>query len=160
MPAVRYCSTPAGRVAYSAVGSGPPLLCDTGWISHLRAQLGLFAFGSFIDRLAERFTVIRYDKPGCGLSDRKEVDLSFDAQVTAALAVADAAHAERFAMFGASQGGQVAAGPGGEHRGEPLVELVLVEPPAGEVLAELGRRGFPLGVADPHLVFRSHGVLR
>jgi pimeloyl-ACP methyl ester carboxylesterase/DNA-binding CsgD family transcriptional regulator len=69
----------------------------------------LFAFGSFIDRLAERFTVIRYDKPGCGLSDRNEVDLSFDAQVTAALAVADAAHAERFAMFGASQGGQVAA---------------------------------------------------
>ena len=106
---MRYCSTPAGRVAYSTVGSGPPLLCDTGWISHLRAQLGLFAFGSFIDRLAERFTVIRYDKPGCGLSDRNEVDLSFDAQVTAALAVADAAHAERFAMFGASQGGQVAA---------------------------------------------------
>jgi pimeloyl-ACP methyl ester carboxylesterase/DNA-binding CsgD family transcriptional regulator len=109
MPAVRYCSTPAGRVAYSTVGSGPPLLCDTGWISHLRAQLELFAFSSFIERLAQRFTVIRYDKPGCGLSDRDEVDLSFDAQVTAALAVADAARADRFAMFGASQGGQIAA---------------------------------------------------
>jgi pimeloyl-ACP methyl ester carboxylesterase/DNA-binding CsgD family transcriptional regulator len=109
MPAVRYCSTPAGRVAYSTVGSGPPLLCDTGWISHLRAQLELFAFSSFIERLAERFTVIRYDKPGCGLSDRDEVDLSFDAQVAAALAVADAARADRFAMFGASQGGQIAA---------------------------------------------------
>jgi pimeloyl-ACP methyl ester carboxylesterase/DNA-binding CsgD family transcriptional regulator len=109
MPAVKYCSTPAGRVAYSTVGSGPPLLCDTGWISHLRAQLELFAFASFIERLAERFTVIRYDKPGCGLSDRDDVDLSFDAQVAAALAVADAARADRFAMFGASQGGQIAA---------------------------------------------------
>jgi hypothetical protein len=34
--------------------------------------------------------VIRYDKPGCGLSDRDGIDLSFDGQVAAALAVADA----------------------------------------------------------------------
>jgi pimeloyl-ACP methyl ester carboxylesterase/DNA-binding CsgD family transcriptional regulator len=109
MPAVRYCGTPAGRVAYSAVGTGPPLLCETGWVSHLRGQLELFAFGSFIERLAERFTVIRYDKPGCGLSDREPVDLSFDGQMAAALAVADAMRAGRFAMLGASQGGQIAA---------------------------------------------------
>src|SRR5437764_10442909 len=109
MGAVRYCSTPAGRVAYSAVGGGPPLLCETGWVSHLRGQLELFSFGSFVERLAERFTVIRYDKPGCGLSDRDGIDLSFDGQVAAALAVADAVGAGRFRMFGASQGGQLAA---------------------------------------------------
>jgi pimeloyl-ACP methyl ester carboxylesterase/DNA-binding CsgD family transcriptional regulator len=108
-PAVRYCHTSAGRVAYSAVGSGPPLVCETGWVSHLRGQLRLFAFGSFIERLAERFTVIRYDKPGCGLSDRDSIDLSFEGQVAAALAVADAVRAARFHMFGASQGGQIAA---------------------------------------------------
>jgi len=107
--AVRYCSTPAGRVAYSVAGSGPPLLCETGWVSHLRGQLELFGFGTFIERLAERFTVIRYDKPGCGLSERDSVDLSFDAQVATAIAVADAVRADRFAMFGASQGGQIAA---------------------------------------------------
>lgn len=107
--AVRYCSTPAGRVAYSVAGSGPPLLCETGWVSHLRGQLELFGFGTFIERLAERFTVIRYDKPGCGLSERDAVDLSFDAQVATAVAVADAVRAERFVMFGASQGGQIAA---------------------------------------------------
>jgi pimeloyl-ACP methyl ester carboxylesterase/DNA-binding CsgD family transcriptional regulator len=109
MPAVRYCSTPAGRVAYSVTGAGPPLLCETGWVSHVRGQLELFAFGSFIERLAERFTVIRYDKPGCGLSERDPSDLSFDAQVATALAVADAVRAGRFAMFGASQGAQIAA---------------------------------------------------
>jgi len=54
--------------------------------------------------LAERFTVIRYDKPGCGLSDRDGMDLSFDGQVAAALAVADAVGAGRFRLFGASQG--------------------------------------------------------
>jgi pimeloyl-ACP methyl ester carboxylesterase/DNA-binding CsgD family transcriptional regulator len=106
---VRYCVTPAGRVAYSTAGAGPPLLCDSGWITHLRGQLELFSFGSFVERLAERFTVIRYDKPGCGLSDRDGIDLSFDGQVAAALAVADAVGARRFRLFGASQGGQLAA---------------------------------------------------
>ena len=96
-------------MAYSASGTGPPLLCDSGWITHLRAQLDLFSFGDFVERLTERFTVIRYDKPGCGLSDRDSADLSFDGQVTVALAVADAAGAERFSLFGASQAGQLAA---------------------------------------------------
>jgi len=107
-PRIRYCSTPAGRVAYSTSGAGPALLCDSGWITHLRRQLELYSFGSFMERLAERFTVIRYDKPGCGLSDRDGIDLSFDGQVTAALAVADAVGADRFRVFGASQGGQLA----------------------------------------------------
>src|SRR5262252_1582386 len=102
MPAIRYCATPAGRVAYSTAGAGPPLLCDSGWITHLRGQLELLSFATFMARLAERFTVIRYDKPGCGLSDRDGIDLSFDGQVAAA-------SAGRFSLFGASQGGQLAA---------------------------------------------------
>jgi pimeloyl-ACP methyl ester carboxylesterase/DNA-binding CsgD family transcriptional regulator len=84
-------------------------LCDSGWISDLRGQLELFSFGDFVERLAERFTVIRFDKPGCGLSDRDGIDLSFSGQVSAALAVADAVGAGRFRLFGASQGGQLAA---------------------------------------------------
>ncbi len=108
-PRIRYCATPAGRVAYSTTGAGPALLCDSGWITDLHAQLELFSFGSFLERLAERFTVIRFDKPGCGLSDRDGIDLSFDGQVAAALAVADAVGANRFRVFGASQGGQLAA---------------------------------------------------
>jgi pimeloyl-ACP methyl ester carboxylesterase/DNA-binding CsgD family transcriptional regulator len=90
-------------------GAGPALLCDSGWITHLRGQLELCSFGSFVERLAERFTVIRYDKPGCGLSDRDGIDMSFEGQVAAALAVADAVGADRFSLFGASQGGQLAA---------------------------------------------------
>jgi len=106
---IRYCATPAGRVAYSASGDGPALLFDSGWVTHLRGQLEVYSFGAFVGHLAERFTVIRYDKPGCGLSDRDGIDLSFDGQVAAALAVADAVGADRFRLFGASQGGQIAA---------------------------------------------------
>jgi pimeloyl-ACP methyl ester carboxylesterase/DNA-binding CsgD family transcriptional regulator len=107
-PRIRYCATPAGRVAYSTSGAGPALLFDSGWVSHLLEQLELYSFGDFVGRLAERFTVIRYDRPGCGLSDRDGIDLSFDGQVAAALAVAHAVGAGRFRLFGASQGGQVA----------------------------------------------------
>ena len=82
---------------------------ESGWITHLRGQLDLCSFGSFLERVAERFTVIRYDKPGCGLSDRDGIDLSFDGQVTAALAVADAVGADRFRFFGASQGAHLGA---------------------------------------------------
>ncbi len=96
-------------MAYAAAGSGPPLLLESGWVTHLRRQPELFSFGAFTSRLAKHFTVIRYDKPGCGLSDRDGADLSFQAQVTAALAVADAVKASQFAMLGASQGGQIAA---------------------------------------------------
>jgi pimeloyl-ACP methyl ester carboxylesterase/DNA-binding CsgD family transcriptional regulator len=123
MPRIRYCNTPAGRVAYSTSGAGPALLLDTGWITDLRAQLELFSFAAFLERLAERFTVIRYDKPGCGLSDRNGIDLSFDGQVAAALAVADAVGAGRFRLFGASQGGQLATAIAAGHpdRVEALV---------------------------------------
>ena len=124
MPRIKYCGTRAGRVAYSTVGAGPPLLCDTGWITHLRGQLEMFSFAAFIERLAERFTVIRYDKPGCGLSDRDGIDMSFEGQVTAALAVADAVGAERFRLFGASQGGQLAATIAARHP-ERVEALVL-----------------------------------
>ena len=109
LPTIRYAASPAGRIAYTATGTGPPLLCDSGWVTDLRGQLGLFSFGAFAEQLAGRFTVIRYDKPGCGLSDRDGADLSFDGQVAAALAVADAVGAGTFRLFGASQGGQVAA---------------------------------------------------
>ena len=52
------------------MGSGPALLCDADWVTHLRRQLDLPSCREFMEMLAARFTVIRYDKPGCGLSDR------------------------------------------------------------------------------------------
>jgi len=123
-PTIRYCPTQAGRVAYSTAGSGPPLFLDSGWVTHLHRQLDLFSFRAFHSRLAERFTVVRYDKPGCGLSERDGADLSFEAQVTAAMAVADALRLSRFAMFGASQGGHIAAAIAARHP-DRITSLVL-----------------------------------
>ena len=105
---IRFCTAPAGRVAYSVIGQGPFLLCDTGWVSHLEKMLEIEWSRSFFAALAERFTVVRYDKAGCGLSDRAAVDLTFDAQVRTLSAIADELKMARFHLFGASQGGQVA----------------------------------------------------
>ncbi len=105
---VRYCGSAAGRIAYQCTGSGPALLVDPGWVTHLKAMSSIAGFHGVVAGLGHQFRVIRFDKPGCGLSDRDPPDLSFEGQVAAALAVADAAHADRFSVFGASQGGQVA----------------------------------------------------
>jgi pimeloyl-ACP methyl ester carboxylesterase/DNA-binding CsgD family transcriptional regulator len=138
---IRYCSTPTGRIAFSTMGAGPALLCDSGWVTHLRRQLDLPSYREFMETLAARFTVIRYDKPGCGLSDRGRIDLSFDAQVAAALAVADAAGTGRFLLFGASQGGQLAAAIAGRHP-ERVEALALYGTCAN------GRDLAPAGVRD------------
>jgi hypothetical protein len=44
------------------VGSGPLLLCDTVWVSHLEKMLEIPSAQAFFWGLAERFTVVRYDK--------------------------------------------------------------------------------------------------
>jgi hypothetical protein len=63
---IRFCPTPAGRIAYSVQGSGPILLCDTGWVGHLEAMLEVPSFRAWLAALAERFAVVRYDKLGSG----------------------------------------------------------------------------------------------
>jgi pimeloyl-ACP methyl ester carboxylesterase/DNA-binding CsgD family transcriptional regulator len=126
------------------------LLFDSGWVSHVLLQLDLFSFGVFVERLAERFTVVRYDKPGCGLSDREGVDLSFDGQVAAGLAVADAIGADRFHLFGASQGGQVAAAIAARHpeRVEALVVYGMCA--SGRDLAPAGVRTSVVALVRAH----------
>jgi pimeloyl-ACP methyl ester carboxylesterase/DNA-binding CsgD family transcriptional regulator len=106
---IRFCATPAGRVAYSVMGEGPTLLCDTGWVSHLEQMLEIESVRSFFGALSERFSVVRFDKIGSGLSDRSSADLTFDSQVATLVALADHVNVRRFHLFGASQGGQVAA---------------------------------------------------
>jgi pimeloyl-ACP methyl ester carboxylesterase/DNA-binding CsgD family transcriptional regulator len=106
---IRFCPTGAGRVAYSIVGDGPFLLCDTGWVSHLEQMLTIDSVTAFFSGLADRFSVVRFDKAGSGLSDRAGADLTFEAQVNTVVALADHVGAKRFHVFGASQGGQVAA---------------------------------------------------
>ena len=70
-PVVRYLRDEEGnRVAYTVHGRGPELVLPAWWISHVDKDWDQPSFRGFLQTLGEYFRVIRYDRPGVGLSDR------------------------------------------------------------------------------------------
>ena len=67
---VRFAELDGRRVAWAAVGEGPPMVMGGWWMSHLELDWGNRRFRDFITALARYRTVVRYDRPGTGLSDR------------------------------------------------------------------------------------------
>ncbi len=101
-PPVQYCTTTDGvRIAYTVSGSGPPLLFVTEpVVSHVQLEWSQPVFGALMQRLAERTTLIRFDRRGTGLSDRHTlVDLSeeFGTDIDAVVARLSL---QRFALAG------------------------------------------------------------
>lgn len=118
---VRHLRTSRGDIAYSAVGSGPPLLVGGWWCSHLTLNWEDPLFRGYLSRLAERFTVIRYDQPGRGASGVGGAPLDLDGEIAVTTDLVDALDLDRLAVVGASSGAAVAAGlaarrPGRVHR--------------------------------------------
>ncbi|MBX9246663.1 alpha/beta fold hydrolase [Actinotalea ferrariae] len=102
----------AGRsVAWTATGSGPPLVVAGWWSSHLAVDWRDARFRRFADRLGERVRVVRYDRPGTGLSDRDgPPPASLDEEVAVLTGLVEALGLDDVAMLGASSGAAVAAG--------------------------------------------------
>lgn len=92
------------RVAYAAVGRGPVLLHAPGWLTHLEHGWAIPQERAFYERLARGRTLVRYDRPGCGLSGRTDRPPSLELEAEVVQAVADATGAERVELFGASLG--------------------------------------------------------
>jgi pimeloyl-ACP methyl ester carboxylesterase len=102
---IKYCRTPDGvRLAYAQVGAGPPLVRPAHWLGHLEYDWELPIFRPLLLGLAQRFTLIRYDARGNGLSDWDVDELSLDAWVSDLETVVDAAGFRRFPLLGFSQG--------------------------------------------------------
>jgi class 3 adenylate cyclase/pimeloyl-ACP methyl ester carboxylesterase len=102
---IRYCKAPDGvRLAYAAVGAGPPLLKSAHWLGHLEYDWELPVFRHFLLGLAKEHTLIRYDARGNGLSDWDVREISLDAWVSDMETVVEAAGLDRFALLGSSQG--------------------------------------------------------
>ncbi len=103
-------SSAGTRIAYAVTGSGPPLVYVSGWLSHLELSWALPAERAFYEALADGRTLIRYDKPGCGLSDRAADSAYTMVEELAALrAVVAANRLDRFDLMGVSLGAAVAA---------------------------------------------------
>jgi pimeloyl-ACP methyl ester carboxylesterase/DNA-binding CsgD family transcriptional regulator len=109
MQDIRFARSADGvGIAYAIHGSGPPLLIDACWLSHLQFDWQSPVWRHFLVELGKIATVIRYDERGHGLSDRGVTDHSLEARVADLEAVADDAGFERFALLAMAQGGPVA----------------------------------------------------
>jgi pimeloyl-ACP methyl ester carboxylesterase/DNA-binding CsgD family transcriptional regulator len=106
---IRFCTASDGaRLAYAIHGRGPPLVRAATWLTHLEYDWESPVWRHWLEQLGERFTLVRYDERGCGLSDRDLGDLSLERWVADLETVVDAAGVERFALLGISQSGPVA----------------------------------------------------
>lgn len=122
---IRFCRSFDGvRIAYAVSGNGPPLFMSASWLTHLEHQWRSLAWRPWLEHFSSRYTLIRYDSRGCGLSDREIRDVSFDLWMRDFEAVADAAGFERFALLGTCQGGPIAIEYAARHP-ERVTHLVL-----------------------------------
>nr|WP_281352516.1 alpha/beta fold hydrolase [Phytoactinopolyspora alkaliphila] len=107
------------------MGSGPPLVKAANWLSHLDYDWHSPVWRHWLYELSARFTLVRYDERGCGLSDWDVPRFSFDAWVDDLETVVDAVGLERFPLLGISQGGPVAIAYAVRHP-ERVSHLVLL----------------------------------
>lgn len=102
---IRFASTEHGRVAFATVGAGPPLVLGCWWIGDLELQWESPAFRAWIERLARSHTVVRFDRPGIGLSEPSDATLDAEHEARIAATVLGEIGAGPAVAFGASSGG-------------------------------------------------------
>jgi len=114
------------RIAWSEIGSGPPIVLVRGWITHLELTWAEPAFRDFILELATSHRVVRFDTRGSGLSDRDIAYPGLDDLVLDVEAVIDAADTdgEEIVLWGSTFGGPIAVAYAARHP-ERVERIVL-----------------------------------
>jgi pimeloyl-ACP methyl ester carboxylesterase len=123
---IRFCSVGGRAVAYELLGEGPALVAPAWWVSHLELDRLDQDFRRFWEAVGAGHTLLRYDRPGVGLSDR-EVDLaalSLDDEVNVLTTVLDEVGLERVTLFGGSSGGCAAIAFAARHP-ERVARLIV-----------------------------------
>jgi pimeloyl-ACP methyl ester carboxylesterase len=124
-PRTQYAKSGSINVAYQTFGEGPAtIVYAPGWISHVEVMWEDPHWSQFMDRLASFARVILFDKRGTGASDRDVGYPTLDDRMDDIRAVMDAAGAERAALFGSSEGGNMACMFAAAHA-ERVTHLIL-----------------------------------
>jgi pimeloyl-ACP methyl ester carboxylesterase/DNA-binding CsgD family transcriptional regulator len=149
---IRFCATGAGRIAYAAVGEGPPLVFPAWWVSDLESNWEDPSFRSFMLALADRHTVVRYDRIGTGLSERRRRRgaISLEAEMEVLGELLDHIRLTRCTLFGFSSGGCISAAYAAAHPAR-VGRLVLYNVyAAGSRIADAEVRQSMLSVVRRH----------
>jgi class 3 adenylate cyclase len=106
---IGFCTTPDGtRLAYSTVGQGPPIVYLGPCVSHLELEWEHPDWRAFFEKLTHSRMLVRYDRRGSGLSDRKESDFSLAEQLEDLEAIVATLRLGRLALMGIHRGGPLA----------------------------------------------------
>jgi pimeloyl-ACP methyl ester carboxylesterase/DNA-binding CsgD family transcriptional regulator len=97
------------RIAFATAGRGPALLLVDGWLSHLEVGWAFPPQRYLLECLAQGRMLVRYDRPGSGLSDRPPpgsvaAEVSLGSELETLAAVVAAAGLDRFELLGTSMG--------------------------------------------------------
>jgi DNA-binding SARP family transcriptional activator/class 3 adenylate cyclase len=113
MPRTRYAQASDGvHIAYQVIGDGPFDLVEVGgFASHLEFAWEGPEYAHYLRRLASFARLITFDKRGTGMSDPVPVHAlpSLEQRMDDFRAVLDAVGSKQAAVFGESDGGQMAA---------------------------------------------------
>ena len=85
---IRFVRIDGHRLAYATVGEGPLLILGRRWVSHLEADWEDAELRGFLTELGRAISVVRYDRFGTGLSDRRAdepASLAFEVRSLAAV---------------------------------------------------------------------------
>lgn len=122
---IRFCRTADGMgLAYSTIGTGPVIVRVLGHFTHLEAEWQWPDLRLFWERLADEYTIVRYDGRGMGLSDRYDGEFTERTRQLDLDAVLTAVGAEDATLLGISEGGWTSATYALEHPGR-VTRLIL-----------------------------------
>ena len=144
---IRFVESAGVSLAVAETGAGPCLVKTATWLTQVDKDTEASPiWGHWVRALSRRYHYVRYDPPGCGLSDRDLTgrDLSdVDLWVDDLRRVVDAVGQERVALLGLSQGGPVAIAFAVRYP-ERVSHLVL----CGTYGRGMTRRGDPVQVEE------------
>ena len=108
-PSIQFVKRKDGvRIAYSKFGKGQPLVCPSSWVTSLSYIFEDQFAQQFWGQLAQKVTVVSYDKHGCGLSDRDCKDFTLETELLDLDTVISHLGLDKFSLLGSSMAGPVA----------------------------------------------------
>lgn len=108
-PSIQFFKRKDGiTIAYSKFGKGPPLVCPAPWVTSLVYLFEDQLAQQFWGQLAQKATVISYDKHGCGQSDRARTAFTLEAELLDLEGLISHLSLEKFSLLGSSMAGPVA----------------------------------------------------